>query len=372
MHYFYYLLCLTFIFSCGRNTIKNKNQAETIVSASPIQKDEVKFVNSIKLLSPTRSKQYDFGEEITIEFENKERFPIDSSKLTINGQEIAKLGKDIKSYTYRLPSHKAGKHTLKVICWHPEHKQGSASIDIYLKPKQMPEQYGYDVINVFPHDTKAYTQGLQYHEGYMYESTGQYGESTLRKTDIKNGNILSVLNLDNQYFGEGITIYKNKIYQITWRSRKGFVYDLKTFTLESSFNYHSEGWGITTAEDHLIMSDGSNKLYVIDPTHFYILKEIEVYDHKGPVNQLNELEYVNGYVWANVWQTDRIVVIDPKTGVVTAELDLSHLLTPAEKNTIDDLDDVLNGIAWNALKNTFYVTGKRWPKMFEIKINSNK
>lgn len=252
--------------------------------------------------------------------------------------------------------------------WHPDQKRGSASVNIRLKPAEAPVKYTYDILKIYAHDPKAYTQGLLYQDGYMYEGTGQYGESSIRKIDMKTGNILSVLNIDNQLFGEGITIYKDKIYQITWRSGKGFIYDLKTFTLESTFKYNSEGWGITTAGDHLIMSDGTNKLYHIAPSDFNILKEVEVYDHKGEVTQLNELEYVDGLVWANVWLTNRIIAIDPETGVVKAELDMSDLLSPAEKAKINDKDDVLNGIAFNPEKKTFYLTGKRWPKMFEIKM----
>lgn len=369
MSYFYYIICLTtLLLSCGENSKKKESSAESIIKTTPVKKNEIKYVNSIRFISPEKNKQYTFGEEITVSFQTKERYPIDSSIISIDGKEIAKLGKDIKSYTLRLPDDKAGSHTLKVTCWYPNQKRGSSSIHVYLKPKEAPRKYSYELIKVFPHDTKAYTQGLQYQNGYMYEGTGQYGESSLRKINMQNGDVLSVLNLDEQHFGEGITIYKEKIYQITWRSKKGFIYDLKNFTLEATFNYNSEGWGITTAKDHLIMSDGSNKLYFINPSNFYILKEIEVYDHQGKVDQLNELEYVNGLIWANIWLSNRIVAIDPNSGVVKAELDMSQLLTEAEKSRLNDKDDVLNGIAWNSAKNTFYVTGKRWPKLFEIKI----
>ena len=214
----------------------------------------------------------------------------------------------------------------------------------------------------------ASTQGLIFHEGYIYEGTGLYGESTLRKVDLEKDKILSVLSLESQYFGEGITIYKDKIFQLTWTSRKGFVYDISSFALETTFDYDSQGWGLTTMGDTLVMSDGSHKLYLLDPDSFSILKTIEVYDNKGAVTNLNELEYINGRIWANVWLTDRIVVINPKTGAVTEELLLPDLLTAAEKARLDSDDDVLNGIAYNEQKGTIYVTGKHWPKLFEIKI----
>lgn len=367
MPYFYYLICLTLLWSCG-NTTKQKDQTGTTVVTT--KKDEVKYVNSIKLIAPEKNKLYNFGKEVTINFENKDRFALDSSIIYLDGHPIAKLESGVNHYTFRLPEKKVGNTMIKVMAYHPENKRGIATVAIRVKPNQAPTKYGYDILKTYSHDPKAYTQGLIYEDGFMYEGTGQYGESSIRKIDMKDGKIQANLSIDNNLFGEGITIYKDKIYQITWRSHKGFVYDLKTFTLESTFQYNSEGWGITTAGDHLIMSDGSNKLYHISPSTFNIIKEIEVYDHNGEVSQLNELEYVDGLVWANIWLTDRIVVIDPETGVVKAELDMSNLLTPADKALTNDKDDVLNGIAYNPEKKTFYVTGKRWPKMFEIKIKN--
>lgn len=368
--YFYYIIGVALLCSCGdHSTRKQEKPAAEITAAVPAAR-KVAYVNSLKIISPEKNRIYSFGDQIDIRFDAKDRFPLDSSEILINGRSVAKLGKDEKSFSWRLPEGKAGTYTLKIVGRHPGNKQGIASQSFIVKPAQAPAKYGYEIVKVYPHDKKAYTQGLLYQDGYMYEGTGQYGESSIRKIDMNTGKIISVLNIDNQLFGEGITIYKDKIYQITWRSRKGFVYDLKTFSLESSFQYNSEGWGITTAGDHLIMSDGSNKLYHIAPSTFNIIKEIEVYDQQGEVTQLNELEYIDGWVWANVWLTDRIVAIDPETGVVKAELDMSHLLTPAERHSLNDKDDVLNGIAWNPEKKTFYLTGKRWPKLFEIKITS--
>jgi len=365
------MICLLLIGSCDSN--KNRKQAgkgnKTEVTATPVK--EVKQINSIRLTSPKKQTTYSYGEEINIAFETKDRFPVDSAIFYLNGHPLAATGKDIHNYTFRIPEGAVGNATLKVVAFHPGQKRGAAAATIRIKPDQAPVKYDYEVVRVYPHDSKAYTQGLVYRDGYMYEGTGQYGESSIRKTDMNTGKNLSVLNIDNQLFGEGITIYGDKIYQLTWRSHKGFIYDLKTFSLESTFQYNSEGWGITTAGDHLIMSDGSNKLYHIAPSTFSIMRETEVYDHQGEVSQLNELEYVGGLVWANVWLTDRIVAIDPETGAVKGELDLSGLLTAAEKTRIDNKDEVLNGIAWNPVSRTFYVTGKRWPKLFEIKIRTN-
>ena len=177
-----------------------------------------------------------------------------------------------------------------------------------------------------------------------------------------------MLGLDSQYFGEGITVYKDKIYQLTWTSQKAFVYDLASFTLLTTFDYSMEqGWGLTTMGDKLVMSDGSHNLYHLDPNLFSVVKTVEVFDNKGPVTNLNELEYINGYIWANEWLTDRIVIIDPESGEVVQDLLLPNLLTASERAKLDQNDDVLNGIAYNEKKGTIYITGKHWPKLFEIK-----
>lgn len=370
MAYFYCILCFILLYSCGGSKAKSN---DTSTEKATVKKtDEVKYVNSVKFTSPEKNKLYSFNDEVNIVFENKNRFPIDSAQIFVNGKKIAVTGKDQLNYTHRLSGKKTGNTTIKVIAWHPENKQGVATQNILVKPNMPPQKYSYEVVKVFPHDPKAYTQGLVYYDGFMYEGTGQYGESSIRKSDMATGGILSVLSIESQFFGEGVTIHNDKIYQITWKSRKGFVYDLKTFTLESTFNYNSQGWGITTAGEHLIMSNGSNKLYHMTPSTFNIIKEVEVYDNNGEVANLNELEYVDGLVWANIWLTDRIVAIDPETGAVEGELDMSQLLPKADKNKTDDKDDVLNGIAYNPEKNTFYLTGKRWPKLFEVKINGLK
>lgn len=365
MPYYYFIVFLLLLGSCGRNT-STKTAEKTTVQA-PAPPKETKYVNT-RLTSPGKGKLYSFNDELTIAFANQNNLTADSTVYFLNGEKIGATGKGVQTYTYRLPEIKTGNHVVKVMVSYPEGKQGIASTNIQVKPDKAPEIYKWKVINTFPHDPNAYTQGLVYQDGIMYEGTGQYGESTLRKTDPKTGKILSVLGIDSQLFGEGITIYKDKIYQITWRSRKGFIYDLNTFSLESTFTYNTEGWGITTAGDKLIMSDGSNKLYHIVPSTFNLLKEVEVYDHRGPVTRLNELEYIDGLVWANVWMTDRIVAIDPETGIVMGEMTMTNLLPVRDQVRLDDTDDVLNGIAYNPEKKTFYLTGKKWPKLFEVTV----
>jgi glutamine cyclotransferase len=225
--------------------------------------------------------------------------------------------------------------------------------------------YKYNIVNTYPHDRNAFTQGLVYENNILYEGTGLRGHSTLRKVDIETGNILLIHELPSQFFGEGITIYGNKIIQLTWKSNVGFVYDKSNFNLLKEFNYSTEGWGITHNGMNLIISDGTSTLYFLDPDSFEEIERIEVFDNNGPVSRLNELEYVQGEIYANVWKTDNIARIDPHTGQVVGWIELNGLLN--SKN-FDEPVDVLNGIAYDAEKDRLFVTGKLWPKIFEIEL----
>lgn len=365
MPYYYSIVFFLLLASCGRNTASQTTEKPTL--QAPVSPKETKYVDT-RLTTPEKNSLYSFNDELTIAFTQPGNLTVDSTEYFLNGKKIGTTGRDIQTYTYRLPETKTGNNLVKITAWYPEGKQGIVSTYIRVKPDKAPRTYTWKVLNTFPHDPKAYTQGLVYQDGILYEGTGQYGESTLRKTELETGKILSVLGIDHQLFGEGITIYKDKIYQITWRSRKGFIYDLNTFSLQSTFTYNTEGWGLTTVGDKLIMSDGSNKLYHIAPSTFNVIQEVEVYDHRGAVTHLNELEYIDGLVWANVWMTDRIVAIDPETGAVVGEMNMTNLLPAKDKARLDDTDDVLNGIAYNPVKKTFYLTGKKWPKMFEVAV----
>jgi glutaminyl-peptide cyclotransferase len=229
--------------------------------------------------------------------------------------------------------------------------------------------YGYEVLNVYPHDPAAFTQGLIYAAGFLYEGTGLRGLSSLRKVDLSTGAVLQQVNLEPQFFGEGITLFEDRIIQLTWQSRVGFVYDKETFKLLEEFTYPTEGWGITHDGSQLIMSDGTNTLYFWDPRTFEETGRVKVFNSEGPVVRLNELEYIEGEVWANIWQTDRIVRIDPSSGEVTGTIDLTGLLPPEDHG---DQVDVLNGIAYDAAGSRIFVTGKNWPKLFEIQLTAPK
>ena len=223
----------------------------------------------------------------------------------------------------------------------------------------------YDVLHVYPHDSEAFTQGLVYVDGALYEGTGLRGESSLRRVDLESGTVLQRHDLSSQYFGEGITILDGRIYQLTWQANKGFVYDRDTFGFIEAFTYPTEGWGLTHDGAQLIMSDGTDTLYFFDPIALTRIGSVQVWDADGPVTRLNELEWVHGEVLANVWYQDYLVRIDPATGRVLGKIYLDGLLT-AEDSAANP--DVLNGIAYDADGDRLFVTGKRWPKLFEIRL----
>ena len=227
-----------------------------------------------------------------------------------------------------------------------------------------PLNYSYSIANQYFHDPGAFTQGLVYKDGFLYESTGLFGASQLRKVELESGKVLENVSLASEYFGEGITLYENKIFQLTWLSVKGFVYDQNTFELLEEFSYRGEGWGITNDGIRLIMSNGSSTLVFLDPATSKILGEVQVTDGNVPVDNLNELEYVNGCVYANVWHQDKIAIINPQTGKIKGWIDLTGIYQ--EENA--DTENVLNGIAYDDQSDRLFVTGKRWSQLFEIKL----
>lgn len=223
----------------------------------------------------------------------------------------------------------------------------------------------YRIVREYPHDARAYTQGLAYADGVLYEGTGRYGLSSLRKVELETGKVLKQVDLSPSFFGEGITLLNGKVYQLTWRSQTGFVYDLASFERLGRFQYPTQGWGLTHDGTHLIMSDGSARLYYLHPETFAQTRVLEVHDANGPVDQLNELEYINGEIYANVWHRDDIVRISPETGAVVGRIDMSNLIDPAR---LTDPEAVLNGIAYDAATDRLFVTGKLWPALFEIRV----
>lgn len=221
----------------------------------------------------------------------------------------------------------------------------------------------YQILESYEHDSQAFTQGLEIYKSHLYEGTGLYGRSSLRKVELESGQILKKINLDKKYFGEGITILDDKIYQLSWEENTAFVYDLD-FNLIKSFNYQGEGWGLANDNQHLIMSNGSEYIFFRDPETFELIKKIEVKNGDQKIKNINELEYHAGFIYANIWQTDYIIKINAKTEKVAAYLDLKGILKTNYKGKID----VLNGIAYDPENNNFLITGKLWPKIYRIKI----
>jgi len=228
--------------------------------------------------------------------------------------------------------------------------------------------YTYNVVNTYPHDRTAFTQGLVFEDDILYEGTGQYGHSTLRRVELETGDILQIRELSDQFFGEGITIYGDEIIQLTWQSNVGFAYDKNSFDLLQQFNYATEGWGITHDGTRLIMSDGTSTLRFLDPQTFEEIGQLEVFDNDTPIARLNELEYIQGEIYANIWQEDWVVRIASQTGRVVGWIDLRGLLTTEDRS---EPVDVLNGIAYDAEADRLFVTGKWWPKLFEIELISS-
>jgi glutamine cyclotransferase len=225
--------------------------------------------------------------------------------------------------------------------------------------------YTYKIINTYPHDVTAFTEGLLWDGEALYESTGLNGQSMLRRVDLTSGKVLQNQPLDPKYFGEGLTLWGDQLIQLTWKSHTGFVYDKTSFKLLKTFSYPMEGWGLTHDDTRLIMSDGTSTLYFLDPTTLAEVGHLDITAQGQPVRNLNELEVVRGEIWANIWQTDRIARIDPASGRVSGWIDLTGLLSAADRQRGVD---VLNGIAYDAAHDRVFVTGKLWPKLFEIEI----
>ncbi len=225
--------------------------------------------------------------------------------------------------------------------------------------------YGFEVVNTFTHDPQAFTQGLIFHDGSLIESTGQNGKSSLRRVELKTGKVLQKVDVPGLYFAEGMTLFNGRIYQLTWQNHKGFIYDPSTFAKQGEFRYDGDGWGLTHDAESLILSDGTYQIRFLDPDTTAVKRTISIYDQGQPLREINELEYVKGEIYANIWHEDRIARIDPQTGRILGWVDLTGLL-PA--GSVTNEEAVLNGIAYDEVGDRLFVTGKLWPKLFEIRL----
>jgi glutamine cyclotransferase len=312
-------------------------------------------------------KKTTLNSTLSITLKEKNDKPVDNVQFFVDGKEITADG---NSATINTSDFGVGKHAISALAFYPgKTKKTNNSFEVLAD--NAPAIYTYKIVNSFPHDTKAYTQGLEYYNGVLYETTGHKGQSNLRKVDITTGKVLQNVELDNQYFGEGMTILNNKIYWLTWQAKKGFVYDLETFKQEKefAFNKSEEGWGLTNNGTELIKSDGTNKIWFLDPVTFKEKRAIQVYTNKYALDNLNELELIGDKIYANKYQQNVIVIIDVKTGAVLGVADLSDLKKEMEKTQkLVPEDEVLNGIAFDKENNRLFVTGKHWGKLFEIEL----
>ncbi len=226
----------------------------------------------------------------------------------------------------------------------------------------LPTLYTYHIVKTYPHDTTAFTEGLVFNNGVLYESTGEYGSSSLCRVNLENGGVQKEIFLPSQYFGEGLTVVNGSLVQLTWQNNIGFIYDKETFGLQGNFSYVTEGWGLTYNGSELIMSDGTSNLYFIDPTTFQKTGQVNVHDANIPVTNINELEYVKGDVYANIWLQQKIAIINPQTGTVKGWIDLTGIYQS------NNPDDVLNGIAYDSQTDRLFITGKDWPNLYQITI----
>lgn len=340
-----YVAIVTFI-SCG------ESKEETTKPLSPRVK------KTTKITSPSQNQEFIRGTSIPFNF-TTDGEKIDSVQVIVGDQTFSF---ETSSFEVELPTRKVGTWSLrsKAFCA-GESETHIRKVIVF--PEEAPEEMIYSVINTYPHDTDDYTQGLIILDGFLYESTGQRGESTFKKKNLTSGETTHVVNLDDDLFGEGLTFYNEEFYQLTWTSGNGFVYN-KEMEEVRTFNYTMQGWGLTTYNDQLVLTDETEKLYFIEPSSFTVLSELEVYDNESKIDALNELELIDGKIWANIFLTDDIVVIDPETGEVLMRIDFSGLLTDEEAADAD----VLNGIAIDPETGKIYVTGKDWPKLFEITI----
>lgn len=318
-----------------------------------------------KLTSPANNSSVKINDSIRVSLGIlKNDVTLDSSEIFYDNVLVSPL-KNGLTYSWLPSDNKLGIHKITVKTFYKDGKNESLESSVKVLSDIVPKVSKFTVVKTYPHDKEDFTEGFEYYKGYLYESTGLEGKSLIKKYDLTTGKSVKEVTLDKEYFGEGITILDNKIFQLTWKNKKGFVYNLDDFKFIQNFTYGTEGWGMTNNGKDLIMSDGTNKIYFMNPYSFSITDKIEVYDNMGPIVNINELEYYKGAIYANVWRTPLILKIDAATGKILSRMDMQEIISKAGN---PQEVDVLNGITINPSTGNLLVTGKLWNKIFEIKI----
>lgn len=310
--------------------------------------------------------------EVSISIKEENNNSYENVIFFVNGKEVASQN---GSFVLDTKDYRVGKQSISAMVYYGEGKSKRVNNTIEIFPNTEPVIYTGTIVKTYPHDSKAFTQGLQFKDGFIYESTGKKGKSTISKLNLKTGEVIQQTKLEDEYFGEGITILNDKLYSLTWTANKGFVYNLETLKREGEFQYNRsrQGWGLTNNGKELIKSDGSHKIWFLDLETQKETRSIEAYYNKGKIDKLNELEFINGKIYANRWITDKpiksiIVIINPDNGVVEGIVNLNSVREEVMKTQKLTTDDVLNGIAYDTENDRLFVTGKNWSKLFEVEL----
>jgi glutamine cyclotransferase len=350
-------ISLFLIYSCGTESIEKDNNTQEL--------NNIVSFNGKQITSPQNGAEFTIGDTIKVNSEDRDSLELDSVAIIVDGKKNGIYASKENNFLFQTSEFHTGKHIISVESY-SKGKSDRTSVNIFFKSDIIPKEYKAKIIKTYPHNVKSYTQGLTFDNGNLYEGTGQWGESSLKLIDLETGKTKDEFLLPEKVFGEGIVVVDNdEIIQLTWQSRKAFVINKKDLSLIKTFIYDTEGWGITNYNDNLIMSDGSHKLYVVEPNTFTIIKQIEVFDNQKAIKNLNELEIIDGKIYANIYLSHKIVVINPTTGKVLSNIDLTSIIP---EKYFKENDNVLNGIAFNPENNKLYITGKRWDKLFEIEL----
>ena len=355
---FFFLIPLACSISCSG---RPRNSGETAKTEAV----KIAAADIVRFVTPSDNANAKLNQPVEVELETiSTDITPDSVGIFFEGNHVATLKSEPLKYVVAGDMIAAtGRKSIRAIPYKDGQQQNQVTRFFTVFADQAPKRYGYRVVRTYPHDTNAFTQGLFFDNGFLYESTGQETTSWLREVEIETGKPIRQVNLDPTLFGEGATLYNGRIFQITWKNKVGFVYDKATFRQINKIYYSTEGWGLTTVGDKIVLSDGSNTLYFHDPETFSVVSTIEVYDNEKRVDNLNELEYIEEEIWANIWLTDEIARIDPVSGKVKGYIDLKGIFPQNERNYEAD---VLNGIAYDKDTKRIFVTGKLWSRLFEI------